>query len=699
MSEKYTITSDETNLKIPHDNLAYDDETDEVKNGKHGMANKETALEFSSQHVKGVLTSQPVTYTWENIEAEIDIVEGRCRKKQTTHKRILDHVTGAVQPGEFLAIMGASGAGKTTLLNCLTFRNTGKLKITGTRFLNGAPVNTDALARISGYVQQDDLFIGTLKVGEILRFQALLRMDKHFSYEERMERVEEVILELGLTKCRNTLVGNPEKGIKGISGGERKRLAFACELLTNPSLMFCDEPTSGLDSFMAQNIVQALKNLASAGKTVICTIHQPSSEVFAMFDRILLMAEGRTAFLGPIDDCLRFFSCHGMPCPANYNPADFYIFSLATVPGKEIESRSKIKYLCDAYDTSEAAKQVKEIVQKENNHSTRQNINDSENMKKSPYKANWFQQFSAVIWRSFLSVVRDPQILVVKASSSIFIALLIALIYQGQSMDASSSLNIQGVLFLFLTNATFENVFAVINTFSFELPIFLREHFNGMYRTDVYFLSKTFAELAIYIFFPFVAFAIPYYIIGLNPLVERFFIGAGIVILVTNVATSFGYFVSCVASTPQVALAISAPMIIPVLLFGGFFLQNGSVPVYLDWLRYLSWFMYGNEALSINQWYGVEFNNTDCQYVGYNVTEINELVPEGAPDEIVNFVEILTGLYTAYEKNVACSGEDILEIYNFKPEYFYRDIACLGGLILLFRLFAFFALLGKTYRK
>jgi ABC-type multidrug transport system ATPase subunit len=126
--------------------------------------------------------------------------------------------------------MGASGAGKTTLLNCLTFRNTGKLKITGTRYLNGAEVDTDKLARISGYVQQDDLFIGTLKVGEILRFQALLRMDKHFTYEERMERVEEVILELGLTKCRDTLVGNPEKGIKGISGGERKRLAFACEV-------------------------------------------------------------------------------------------------------------------------------------------------------------------------------------------------------------------------------------------------------------------------------------------------------------------------------------------------------------------------------------------------------------------------------------------------------------------------------------
>lgn len=126
--------------------------------------------------------------------------------------------------------MGASGAGKSTLLNCLTFRNTSKLKIKGTRYLNGRPVNPNSLARISGYVQQDELFIGTLKVVEVLIFQALLRMDKHFTYEERLERVEEVILEFGLTKCRNALIGSPERGIKGISGGERRRLAFACEV-------------------------------------------------------------------------------------------------------------------------------------------------------------------------------------------------------------------------------------------------------------------------------------------------------------------------------------------------------------------------------------------------------------------------------------------------------------------------------------
>ena len=165
--------------------------------------------------------------------------------------------------------------------------------------------------------------------------------------------------------------------------------------------------------------IQALKKLASEGKTVICTIHQPSSEVFAMFDRILLMAEGRTAFLGPIDDALQYFASHGMPCPANYNPADFYIFNLATVPGKEAESRQKIKYVCDSYDSSPAANHVKSIVHSQTHAIIENNTQEMEKAKKSPYKANWFQQFSAVMWRSFLSVLRDPQILVVKASSSI----------------------------------------------------------------------------------------------------------------------------------------------------------------------------------------------------------------------------------------------------------------------------------------
>ena len=208
--------------------------------------------------------------------------------------------------------------------------------------------------------------------------------------------------------------------------------------------MFCDEPTSGLDSFMAQNIVQvfansihytvlarklklersigqqAMRDLARMGKAVICTIHQPSSEVFEMFDQILLMADGRPAFMGPIAEALPFFSSHGMPCPANYNPADFYIFTLAIVPGQEAACKQKVKYICDAYENSEFRRRIDKIVKQDY-------VPNQELLKKkkdrSPYKAGWFSQFGAVFWRSWISVFREPQMLIAKGGTAIVIIL------------------------------------------------------------------------------------------------------------------------------------------------------------------------------------------------------------------------------------------------------------------------------------
>ena len=121
------------------------------------------------------------------------------------------------------------------------------------------------------------------------------------------------------------MIGKQDQGQKGISGGQRKRLSLASEVLTNPSIMFCDEPTSGLDSFMAATVVETLRRLASQGRTVICTIHQPSSHLVEMFDKVLLMAEGRTAFLGQVNTANKFLETCGFPCPSHYNPADHWV--------------------------------------------------------------------------------------------------------------------------------------------------------------------------------------------------------------------------------------------------------------------------------------------------------------------------------------------------------------------------------------
>ncbi|XP_014681141.1 PREDICTED: protein white-like isoform X1 [Priapulus caudatus] len=295
-----------------------------------------------------------VTLTWENLNVYVTTRAGGkslFRKSKNgvngKTKQILQNVTGYAKAGTLLAIMGASGAGKSTLLNCLTYRNIDKLTIDGNIKVNGQAAGP-GIRSLSAYVQQNDVFIGTLKVGEHLRFQAMLRMDKEFTYKQRMQRVDESLTELGLKKCENTLIGVPGR-LKGISGGEKKRLAFASEVLTNPKLMFCDEPTSGLDSFMAQNVVTVLKSLANRGKTILCTIHQPSSEVYAMFDRVLLMAEGRTAYLGPKQQVHSFFGSLNYRCPQNFNPADFYIHTLAVVPSREQECKLTVKKISDAF--------------------------------------------------------------------------------------------------------------------------------------------------------------------------------------------------------------------------------------------------------------------------------------------------------------------------------------------------------------
>merc|ERR1712142_1402784 len=472
-------------------------------------------------------TDKRITFSWSNITVEVPQSSNRkfcgllpAKKESAPPKQILRNASGIVRPGEFLAIMGASGAGKSTLLNTLLFRNLGGLKTTGTRLANNVEVTPNSLTAVSAYVQQDDLFIGTLTVREHLKFQSLVRMDSDIPTKQRMERVEAVIHELGLSKCANTVIGKAGE-VKGISGGQMKRLAFASEVLTNPSIFFCDEPTSGLDSYMATSVVETLRALAKQVRTVICTIHQPSSQIFQLFDKILLMAEGRTAYLGDVDTANTFFSDCGLPCPTNFNPADHYVQVLAVVPGEEDVSRKRIDSVCREFNASAQGLELDKLSSVVPEKAT------SSSKKTSPYKASWWVQFTALMWRSWLSVIKEPLIVKVRIMQTIVIALILGAVYFGQELTEEGVMSINGAIFLFITNMTFSNMFAVINVICIELPIFLREHFNGMYRTDVYFLTKQLAELPLFLVTPVIFVGIMYYMVGLNPAFERFLVAYG----------------------------------------------------------------------------------------------------------------------------------------------------------------------------
>ncbi|CAG9585745.1 unnamed protein product [Danaus chrysippus] len=673
------ISSSVDNQRVTYNNSPQDTSPNDSPRGSAG----EVTLAIPQPRSYGAIGgAEKVTYTWADINAFATEDRSRNRKFWNfwrgsnnrmfqQRKQLLRNVNGAAYPGELLALMGSSGAGKTTLLNTLTFRTPSGVMSSGTRALNGQPATPEAMAALSAYVQQQDLFIGTLTVKEHLIFQALVRMDRHIPYAQRMRRVQEVISELALTKCQNTVIGIPGR-LKGISGGEMKRLSFASEVLTDPPLMFCDEPTSGLDSFMAQNVIQVLSGLAKKGKTIVCTIHQPSSELYAMFDKLLIMAEGRVAFLGSPDQATEFFRDLGAACPANYNPADHYIQLLAGVPGREETTRHTIDTVCTAFARSEIGCKLAAEAENALYHERKIASGWVESpwsssltgrSPRSPYKASWCAQFRAVLWRSWLSVTKEPMLIKVRFLQTIMVALLIGVIYFGQELDQDGVMNINGAIFMFLTNMTFQNIFAVINVFCSELPIFIREHHSGMYRADVYFLSKTLAEAPVFATIPLVFTTIAYYMIGLNPSPERFFIASGLAALITNVATSFGYLISCASSSVSMAASVGPPIIIPFMLFGGFFLNSGSVPPYLGWISYLSWFRYGNEALLVNQWSGVE--SIACT-----------------------------------RENFTCpaSGDVVLTTLSFSEKDFTMDVVNMVLLFIGFRLLAYFALLWRTRR-
>ncbi|MCL7048350.1 hypothetical protein MKW94_026511 [Papaver nudicaule] len=264
-----------------------------------------------------------VTLKFEDLVYKIKIQKKgyiNVKSSKSDERMILKGVTGTVYPGEMLAMLGPSGSGKTTLLTALGGRLGGKLS--GNITYNGKPFS-NPMKRNTGFVTQDDVLYPHLTVTETLVFTALLRLPNTLTKEEKAMHAEAVITQLGLTKCKNNIIGGSL--LRGVSGGERKRVSVGQEMLINPSLLFLDEPTSGLDSTTAQRIVSTLWELAKGGRTIVMTIHQPSSRLFYMFHKVLLLSDGNPLYFGKGSEVMDYFSSIGYAPMVAMNPSDFLL--------------------------------------------------------------------------------------------------------------------------------------------------------------------------------------------------------------------------------------------------------------------------------------------------------------------------------------------------------------------------------------
>ncbi|CAG2106905.1 unnamed protein product [Medioppia subpectinata] len=398
-------------------------------------------------------------------------------------------VSGNVAPGQLLAIMGPSGAGKTTLLNALTGRNMGKMSVTGDVLINGRPVNGRTLASISSYIQQNDLFYPLLTVREHL------------------------MINLNLAKCSETRIGG-YLSFKGISGGEMKRLSIATEklfYLFPITVCISDEPTSGLDSFMAESIVRLLKTMACEGRTIVCTIHQPSSQVFALFDHLLLMTDGRVAFMGTNDNARNFFATHGYICPLAYSPSDYYMNQLAIT--SQPETRINANGICDKFVETEYMTEIVDDINQTKMDSAKIGnispitVDDCDGFN----RPGLWLQLTTLIMRCYLLSIRNTADIVAQLNRSLAMGIFIGLIYHKQYPISSDVSNINGILYMLMESSMFFEMFVFMGIFLDNTALFLREYHNRMYSVLAYYLSQILIRLPVSMVVPAIPNNIPCY--------------------------------------------------------------------------------------------------------------------------------------------------------------------------------------------
>ncbi|CAM0874680.1 unnamed protein product [Alopecurus aequalis] len=516
-------------------------------------------------------------------------------------RTILKGITGEARPGEVLAVLGPSGSGKSTLLSILGGRLAGRHSGT---VLTGGRAPCRAVQRRTGFVAQDDVLHPHLTVRETLAFCAMLRLPTSAPNSAKLVAAEAVIAELGLGACADTIVGNAF--IRGVSGGERKRVSIGHELLVNPSLLVLDEPTSGLDSTAASRLVATLSALARKGRTVVLSVHQPSSRVYRSFDSVLLLAEGSCMYYGPGRDAMDYFASVGFAPGFHVNPADFML-DLAngfaqTEYSDSAAGGGSVKQSLVASYSRVLAPQVKAAICNDNHaHAAagEQQQQPSKRLESCSGCTTWTNQFTILLRRSLKERRHETF-----TSLRLFQIIAPALV-AGSMWWRSTPLEVQDRMGLLFFVSIFWGVFASFNAvFAFpqERPVLARERASGMYSLSSYFMSRMAGDLPMELALPTAFTVIVYLMAGLNPAPAAFALTLVVILSYVLVAEGLGLAIGAVMMDAKRASTLATVIMLAYLLTGGFYVHN--VPVFMIWAKYTSFTYYCYRLLIAVQYGG-----------------------------------------------------------------------------------------------
>ncbi|KAF9359832.1 hypothetical protein BGX26_011300 [Mortierella sp. AD094] len=564
-------------------------------------------------NVDGNVPFIPASLTISNIQYGITVKEklkegekaSIFKKQPNVQRALLSNVAAKATPGRVLAIMGPSGSGKTTLLDLLAdrkARNVGKIQ--GDILLNDIPVKEygPIRKRLVGYVTQEDDFIETLTVLETLTFAAKMRLPRSMSNKDKLARVDSVMQELNLTHVKDTKVGGAV--IRGISGGEKRRVTIGIELLSSPSVLLLDEPTSGLSATDALNVANAIKDLARKGRTVILTVHQPRSDIYELFDDLLLLSKGKVVYFGKAHSAAAYFESLGHECPVGWNVADYFL-DLITLhqdnSDNEGPSNSQVdfaKNYADYVATNPEA-YLTQLLKQHQSTSEKVERDALLNQFKSAYTtefaATTLTQTLLLTQRSLTNLLRHPTIFQASVVIHIVFALVIGSLFSGlkdRPEMGETSFN-KSIALFFVTSFLATMTFAAMPQFIIERSLFLRERAAGMYRTSSYFMAKTIVETLSYTILSVVFVVITYYLIGLHGSLIYYFVSVAVFV---NVALSLIAAIGAGAENAEMGMNILSLVNTMAMLFSGFIVSRIDIPrgwIWAFWASYYQWAFQG----------------------------------------------------------------------------------------------------------
>ncbi|XP_017837288.2 ATP-binding cassette sub-family G member 1 isoform X2 [Drosophila busckii] len=525
--------------------------------------------------------------------------------KTKEKKSVLKGITGTFKSGELTAIMGPSGAGKSSLMNILTgFTKNG---VTGT-------IDFGKARKLCGYIMQDDHFYPFFTVEETMLLAATLKIsNKCVSMKEKRILIDHLLNTLKLAKAKQTRCSK-------LSGGQKKRLSIALELIDNPAVLFLDEPTTGLDSSSSFDTIQLLRSLANEGRTIVCTIHQPSSNIYNLFNLIYVLSSGQCTYQGTPQNTVMFLKTVGLDCPAYHNPADFLLECVngdfddhtdaLTECAKDQRWRYDQQLLQDDAEAPSEAQVAKFNESQTQTMPQLKKLESSKELIQHTYPPPEWMRLWILIGRCHLQFFRDWTLTYLKLGMHILSAVMIGLFFGDSGINATKQISNVGMIMIHCVYLWYTTIMPGILRYPMEIEIIKKETFNNWYKLKTYYVATLITSTPVHIIFSIVYITIGYLMTDQPVEVERFVKYLLTAVVVTICADGLGVFLGTILN-PVNGTFVGAVSTCFMLMFSGFLILLTHIPKALHFVAAMSPLRYALENMVLSL-YGNQRDKLNC---------------------------------------------------------------------------------------